>query len=262
MKSMRLRVGFIQTNPKLFEVEENVRNAERALRKLRADLAVLPELFSTGYNFRNKGEVARVAEEIPEGRTTQKLARIAREKKMCIVAGIAERDGGRFYNSAVAVMPNRVVKYRKIHLFSNEKKYFSAGDLGFRVFEFQKVKIGMMVCFDWFFPESARTLALKGADIIAHPANLVLPFCPEGMRTRALENRVFTITADRVGNERGLRFVGSSQVTGPRGEVMFRAGEKNEESRVVEINPLLARNKEVGGPNDVMKDRKPKFYAR
>ncbi len=257
-----MRVGFIQMNPKLFEVEENAGKAERALRKLRADLVVLPELFNTGYNFKNKKEVARVAEEIPNGYTTQKLARIAKEKKMCIVAGLAEKSEGKFYNSAVAVMPDRVVKYRKIHLFSNEKKYFSPGNLGFRVFSFNGIRIGMMICFDWFFPESARTLALRGADIIAHPANLVLPFCPEGMRTRALENGVFTITADRVGNERGLRFIGNSQITDPHGGVLFRAGGRGEESGVVGITPLEARNKKVGGLNDLIKDRKPEFYIK
>ena len=257
-----MRVGFLQTNPKLFEVEDNARKAERALLKMRADLVVLPELFNTGYDFRNKEEVARVAEKIPGGFTTRKLFEIARETGMCIVAGLAEKNGGKFYNSAVAVMPKRIVKYRKIHLFKNEKKYFSPGDLGFRVFEFKGVRIGVMLCFDWFFPESARSLALKGADIIAHPANLVLPFCPEGMRTRSLENGVFTITADRVGEERGLRFIGSSQITNPRGGILFRASENKEESKVIGINPFEARNKKITNRNDVIKDRKPKFYAR
>lgn len=257
-----MRVGFIQTNPKLFEVEENVREAERALRRMRADLAVLPELFNCGYNFGDKEEVARIAEEIPRGYTTQKLLGIAREKKMCVVAGLAEEEKGKFYNSAVALTPNRVVRYRKLHLFSNEKKYFSPGNTGFHVFEFKGAMIGMMLCFDWFFPESARALALKGADIIAHPANLVLPFCPEGMRTRSVENHVFTITADRVGEERGLRYIGRSQITDPFGNVLYRASENEEEMKVVRIDPLRARDKKITSLNDVVKDRRPEFYMK
>jgi predicted amidohydrolase len=118
-----------------------------------------------------------------------------------------------------------------------------------------------MVCFDWYFPESARSLMLKGAEIIAHPSNLVLPNCPEAMRTRALENRVYTVTADRVGAERGLQFIGQSEIVNPRGRVLYRASAKREEFVVREINLGIARDKAVTPMNNLLADRVPRAYA-
>lgn len=255
-----MRVGFIQTNPKLLKPRENVSRALELLKRLRADLIVLPELFNTGYNFRSKKEVEKVAEAIPDGFTSQVLLAEVRRKKCAIVAGIAERANGKLYNSAVFVTPKSVKRYRKIHLFKDEKRFFAPGNLGFQVFEAFGAKIGVMICFDWFFPESCRTLAVKGAEIIAHPANLVLPYCPEGMKTRSLENRIFTITADRAGRERGLRYMGQSQVTDVRGKVLYRAGKANEEIFSVEISPREARRKKINPFNDLLGDRRMKYY--
>lgn len=119
-----------------------------------------------------------------------------------------------------------------------------------------------MICFDWFFPESARTLALKGAEIIAHPANLVMPYAPRAMPIRALENRVYTITADRVGEERGLKFIGKSLIASPKAEVLSIASETEEEIGVVEIDLNLARNKRLNDMNDIFKDRREEYYFR
>ena len=256
-----LQVAYLQTNPRMLRVGENVEAALRRLARVEADLIVLPELFNTGYNFRSIAEVRRVAEPIP-GPTTAALSMMARAKGCAIVAGIAERDGARLYNSAVLVTPTRVERYRKIHLFKDEKRLFSPGNLGFHVWSVRGVKIGVMVCFDWFFPESMRTLALRGAEIIAHPANLVLPYCPEAMKTRCLENRVFAVTADRVGVERGLRYIGRSQVVDTRGRVLKRAGATGEASGVVTIHPGEAREKRLNRFNDLLGDRRPSAYAR
>jgi predicted amidohydrolase len=118
-----------------------------------------------------------------------------------------------------------------------------------------------MICFDWFFPESARTLALKGAQVIAHSANLVLPWGPEGMKIRSLENRVFTATSNRVGAERGLRYIGQSQVVAPNGALLARMGE-DERAFVVEVDPWTAKDKKVHPANDLFADRRPSFYKR
>ena len=122
-----------------------------------------------------------------------------------------------------------------------------------------------MVCFDWFYPEAARTLALKGADIICHPSNLVLPHCPEAMVTRCLENHVFSITANRIGSERRggkkkLTYIGKSEVVGPRGRVLHRAPEKREKLAIVEIDPAEARDKSLNPYNDLLKDRRTALY--
>jgi predicted amidohydrolase len=125
-------------------------------------------------------------------------------------------------------------------------------------------KIGMMVCFDWFFPEVTRVLALKGAQLICHPSSLVMPFCQDAMRTRSLENKVFTVTANRIGTEKrgsfALTFTGKSQVVDPSGDVLASAGERSESLKVVDIDIEIAKNKLVNPNNDVFKDRKISLY--
>lgn len=184
---------------------------------------------------------------------------------MFIVAGTAEKDEkGNLYNSAVLVGPvgwGYIGKYRKIHLFNREKLFFRPGNLGFHVFNIGIAKVGVMICFDWFFPESARTLALKGADVIAHPSNLVMPYAPRAMPIRALENRVYTITANRIGEEFGLRFIGKSTIASPRAEVLAMGSEDKEEVGVVEIDLSLARDKRINEMNDIFKDRRPQYYT-
>src|SRR5208283_623449 len=149
----------------------NINKAFRLVGKKKVDLLVLPELFNTGYNFRSRRELAKVAEPIPKGPTTQMIREFSKREGTMIVAGIAERKGHGFYNSAVVVKGGKYLgTYRKVHLFYNEKRFFKPGN-EFKVFG----KIGVMICFDWIFPESARTLMLKGAEVVAHPSNLVMP---------------------------------------------------------------------------------------
>jgi predicted amidohydrolase len=132
------------------------------------------------------------------------------------------------------------------------------------VFDLPFGKIGVMICFDWFFPEAARTLALKGAQMIAHPANLVLPHCPEAMITRSLENHVFTATANRIGREnRGgndLRFIGSSQIVAYNGALLTRMEADEEQLTVVEVDPERANDKVINSRNDLLKDRRTEQY--
>ena len=123
-----------------------------------------------------------------------------------------------------------------------------------------------MICFDWYYPEAARTLALKGADILCHPSNLVLPHCPDAMVTRSLENRVFSITANRVGQEaRGgkppLTFIGKSEVISPKGQILHRAPIDKEELMIVDIDIKEARDKSINPYNDLLQDRRPHLYA-
>jgi len=252
-----MRVGFVQMNPKLLRVEQNVDRALRFLERTRADLMVLPELFNTGYNFRSRSEVERVAERVPSGYTTQRLLDVSLDRNMTIVAGIVERRGTSFYNSAVVARRGRAFTYRKVHLFFKEKKFFKPGN-EFRVFG----DLGVMICFDWFFPESARTLMLKGAKIIAHPSNLVLPFCPHAMRTRCIENRIFAITADRVGRERDLKYIGRSEILDTKGRILYCASSNREEVVVREINLREAANKRMTSMNDLIHDRRPEVYLR
>jgi len=121
-----------------------------------------------------------------------------------------------------------------------------------------------MICFDWMFPESMRSLALQGSQIICHSANLVMPYCQAAMVTRCLENGVFTITANRVGHDhrggQSLHFTGQSQIIDPRGRVIARAGKLMEEVLVRDIDPGLADDKWLNPANHLLNDRRPALY--
>lgn len=261
-----MKIGFVQFNPIFGQVDKNLTQIERLIGHCRADLLVLPELCTTGYNFISKKEVQQLAEPI-NGLSINALRQISIKTGIALVAGFAERSGKRTFNSAALLKPSGQVDiYRKIHLFFNEKKYFTPGDSGFKVFSLGRVKIGMMICFDWLFPEAARTLALQGAQIICHPSNLVLPFCPDSMPVRALENRVFTVTANRIGREnRGhsdLRFIGQSVIVAPNAKVLFRASKDKEAVQIVEIDPTEAYDKNITDLNNIFQDRRPSMYKR
>lgn len=261
-----MKAAFFQFSPKFGDIAGNVGKTLQALAPVKADLIVLPELFSTGYQFLSVEEAEELSEEVPSGFTARALIELSVAKGCYVVAGLAERDGDRIYNSAVLTGPAGFAGlYRKTHLYAEEKLWFSPGDTGFRVWDTPLGRIGIMICFDWFFPESARTLALKGAEIIAHPANLVLPYCPDAMVTRCLENAVFTVTSNRTGTEkRGgkepLRFIGSSEIVSPSGRVLCRASRHKEEIGRAEINIGKATTKKINPFNDIFEDRREETY--
>ncbi|MEW6586307.1 MAG: nitrilase-related carbon-nitrogen hydrolase [Nitrospirota bacterium] len=263
-----MKAGFYQFSPEFGEKGKNLDKVLSAVRDADFDLLVLPELFATGYQFISQEEVAELSEEIPEGMTTRFLSEISRQRRAYIVAGLPEKSGDDFFNSAVLTGPDGFIGvYRKTHNFFEEKLYFSPGDTGFRVWDTGMGRIGIMICFDWLFPEAMRTLALMGADIVAHPSNLVLPYCPDSMPVRCLENGVYAVTANRVGEEsrkkgHSLKFIGQSQITSPKGEILVRAPEDAEALLTAEIDPALARNKAITALNELFKDRRPEMYKR
>lgn len=261
-----MKAGFVQFEVSFGQKERNLKKVAQLIAEAdMADLWVLPELFNTGYLFTSPDELDRLAETIPDGVTAQFLLSLAQQFNTHIVAGMAEKVGRHFYNSAVLINPAGFQGlYRKIHLFEREKFWFKPGNLPFQVWDIGVAKVGMMICFDWIFPEAARTLSLNGAEVICHPSNLVLPYCQNAMVTRCLENRVFAITANRTGVEaRGdqkLTFTGGSQIVGVKGEILYRASGDQDEAKVVEIDSYQAQDKHVTPNNDIFIDRKPKFY--
>jgi predicted amidohydrolase len=262
-----MRIGYVQNDPVYGEREENLRALESALAGAeRADLWVVPELFATGYLFGSRAEAERLAEPVDGGPTVRTLVGLARGTGAAFVAGLAERAAdGRIFNAAVAVDGQGLrAVYRKIHLFDREKEWFDPGDLGFPVVTLAGARVGLMICFDWRFPEAARSLALAGAQIIAHPSNLVMAFCQAAMVTRALENRVFTVTANRIGAEdragSRLTFTGGSRIVAPSGRVLSDAPAGAPASACVEIDPTEADDKRATAQNDLLSDRRPEFY--
>jgi len=261
-----MKAGFYQFNPSFGKKEENIGKVISVLTNADIDLLVLPEFFATGYQFTHSDEVSELAEPVPDGYTTKMLSVLSSKKRVYIVAGLPERHGGKFYNSAVLTGPEGFIGvYRKTHLYLEENLYFTPGDTGFKVWDTKAGRIGIMICFDWFFPEAARTLALAGADVVAHPSNLVLPYCPDSMPVRCLENRVFAITANRTGVEhrkkgRPLSFIGKSEIVSPDGKILKRASENEEALMITDIDPKAARDKTLNPFNDIFKDRRPELY--
>jgi predicted amidohydrolase len=261
-----MKAGFFQFGPEFGKKDNNFKKVFSALSSTGLDLIVLPEFFATGYQFLSEDEVAGLAEKIPDGRTTDFLSDLSRENGLHIVAGLPEVNGNRFYNSAVLVGPAGFIGfYRKTHLYAEETRYFTPGDTGFKVWDTEIGIIGIMICFDWFFPESARSLAIKGAEIIAHPSNLVLPYCPDAMPVRCLENRVYAVTANRIGVEERrkgqlLKFIGRSEIVSPDGKILTRAPEDEEIVMQVNIDPRAADDKKINQYNDIIKDRREDIY--
>ncbi|MCP4750543.1 MAG: acyltransferase [Proteobacteria bacterium] len=260
-----MKIGYVQNAPIFGKKEENFEEVDRLLGNVTADLIVLPELFATGYTFVSRKEAESLAEG-PDGPTARFLATVSKRTKAVIVAGFVEKDHGRIYNSALVVSDSGAIdSYRKIHLFNREKLWFDPGDKPFGVYQVKNAKVGVMICFDWIFPEAARTLALRGADIIAHPSNLVLPYCQKAMTTRCLENRIFAVTANRIGRETrdqdDFSFTGASQITAINGTILSSAPKDASSTDFVQIDIEDARRKAINQHNDLFIDRRTEFYT-
>ncbi|HOW50563.1 MAG TPA: nitrilase-related carbon-nitrogen hydrolase [bacterium] len=259
-----MRIALIQNQPLFGAVESNLNRLLTLIESVDADLYVLPELCFSGYQFLSTDELRSLAVD-PDGAVIGWFRQAACDRKASIAFGYPERAADGCYNAAMIVTSDgRDLRYRKTHLFYKEKEFFLPGDRGFNVIEWGGVRIGLAVCFDWYFPESFRTLALKGADIIAHCSNLVMPYCQQADFARALENRVYIATANRIGSEERdgekLTFTGGSVLVSPRGEYLLNLPKDAEAAEVAVIDIALAREKKINRYNDIVADRRPEFY--
>lgn len=261
-----MKLGIYQFAPEWGNIKKNLNKITDQLNQTKeVDLWVLPELCTTGYQFKSRAELKELSEDFPGGQTAQRIMDLTKEKQNAVIIGVAEKDRNKLYNSA-AVFEKGQFKgiYRKIHLFYREKDVFDSGNQPPQVYDLMGAKVGVMICFDWIFPEISRTLALQGAELLAHSANLVLPYCQEAMITRSIENRVFTATANRIGSENRysgpLTFTGMSQVTNFEGDRLQQLQKDKESILTTEIDPILARDKKITNRNDLFTDRKTNLY--
>ena len=259
-----MRVGVVQFGPVFGDVAGNMDRVLALLEPEDAELFVLPELALSGYLFESREEAEALAQRA-DGAEFDALATLARDKGATIILGFAEQtEEGLFNSSLMLTSDGRRDVYRKVQLFYKERDVFLPGDMPPRVHDVAGTRLGMMICFDWIYPEVARTLALAGADILCHSSNLVLPYCPDAMVTRSIENRVFSMTANRIGSEtragEDLIFIGMSEIVSPRGEILVRAGTDSEEVLVIDIDPAAARDKAVTPYNDILNDRRTDMY--
>lgn len=238
-----------------------------------ARLIVLPELANTGYTFLDRDEAYAHAESVPDGPTCQAWIEVARERDVYLVAGITEVDGVRLYDTAVLIGPEGYVgRYRKTHLWNREKLIFTPGD-EYPVFETRIGRIGLLVCWDIWFPEVPRILTAQGADVICSVNNWVWtppPLFDEAGNCMASYltmsashvNSVPIVAADRVGEERGGKFLGCSLITGVNGWPMGGIADAEEPTILYgDIDVVASRSALVWSDlNDLARDRRTDTY--
>ena len=262
-----MKVAMVQNNPVFGEKNENIKELFKLMERGSADIYILPELAYTGYQFRSKSELQELSD-TADNETILKFKEKAVQKNSCIIFGFSEMGGdGKIYNSSMLVTPEgKTVIYRKTHLFYKENLFFTPGNSGFIVHEWRGIKIGLAICFDWFFSESFRTLALMGADIIAHCSNLVMPYCQTADYARAIENRIYIATVNRIGAEERtdekLTFTGQSVLVSPKGDYLIKAPVDETGIFIHEIDTTLSRNKQLNEFNHVLNDRRDLFYKK
>jgi predicted amidohydrolase len=270
----KIRIAAVQIDIKIGANRQNLDKLTQNIRNAAAngaDLIVFPECALCGYVFSSREEAIPYMETIP-GSSTDEISAVCRESGVHVVFGLLEKEGPHCFNAAVLIGPEGLIgKYRKSHLpFLGIDRFLDSGNEPFPVFETAVGKVGMLICYDCTFPESARVLALAGADIVALPTNW-----PEGrgkipeyvVVTRAFENGVHIVAADRVGVERGVKFIGTSKIVNARGDTLAEAGNENEETIYGEICLSEAREKHmVIKPGefeaDFIRDRKPWLYNK
>jgi N-carbamoylputrescine amidase len=272
-----LRIAVAQYEPRVGDLDANraaaVGWAEAAADR-GAQLVVLPELASSGYVLAGEDEADRVAEDPDGGAMVSALADVCRRRGVHVAAGLAERGAGCRHNSAVVVGPaGRIATYRKLHLFHDEQTWFRPGD-ALVVVDLPGVRLGLEICYDLWFPEVARALALRGAEVIAVPTNWVSSFRPRLHDDRgycqgdymamaaAAANGVAVACADRVGVERGVTFLGASLVVGPDGwPVAGPASPGGEELLVADLDlDAVGRARRRTPRNHLLDDRRPDLY--
>jgi predicted amidohydrolase len=266
-----MKVAVAQLDPQLGETERNLAACVARMEEAAAAgarLLVLPECAIPGYMFSSVEEALPHAEEIP-GPSTEALERACRRLDLHVVCGLLERDGDALRNAAVLVGPGGLLgTYRKTHLpFLGVDRFVVPGD-ELPVWETPLGRIGIEICYDLRFPEVTRTLALRGADMVAHPTNF--PMAAKAQTelitvARAAENRVYLLTANRVGKERWGEFCGWSQIVDPYGTRLAEAGEREETLLLADVDLEKARDKDYVVPGEyelyLFGHRRPELYG-
>jgi predicted amidohydrolase len=270
--STGVRVAAAQFAPSLGDVEGNLARVDQLMAEAArngASLIVFPECAITGYNFADRASAMASALN-EDGDAIQSLVLRCRTHQVECVVGALVRTGDHLANVAYLLGPSGVIgRYDKAHLpVLGADKFTDPGYSGFRVIQAAAGRVGMLIGYDLSFPEAARALALAGAEIIA------LPAWPGGAesapdfqaRARANENHVFLVACNRVGVERGARFIGRSCIIGPDGRHLADASADEEHIIIAEIEPIQSRTKKIivepgEFEMDTFADRRPDLYG-
>jgi 5-aminopentanamidase len=270
--SGQIEIACAQLAPVFGDVDGNRARASQAIEtaaRAGADLVVLPELCITGYAFADESEACELGERA-DGPTLEQWRALAETHRVVIVGGFCELDAdGAPRNSALLVERDGSSRlYRKTHLWDREQLIFVAGTEPPPVIQTSVGRVGLAICYDAFFPEVMRALALAGADVIAVPMNSPV----SGPSTGSLPveavlaiasahiNRVYVAQADRAGPERGIRWANASVICDPDGRLLAGSVEGTALLRAG-CDLERARDKALGVRNDVFADRRPHLYA-
>jgi predicted amidohydrolase len=268
----KIRIACVQMDCKLGQPELNRRRVIdwiAAASDSSAQLIIFPECALTGYCFDSLEEASQFAEPA-DGPSAEALSEACRKAGIYGVVGFIERSGSRLYNSAMLVGPGGLIGiYRKLHLpYLGVDRFLAPGDRGFSVFELPLGRIGILICYDISFPESARALKLLRAQIIALPTN----WPTAAWRTpafvvnaRAHENHIYLAAANRIGQERKWSFIGQSKIVDPNGDLVAEATIDGQEILFADIDLDDADNNRivnVAGAYELdrIADRRPELY--
>lgn len=266
-----MKIGIIQQS-NTSDIEVNISKLKSSIKDMAlqgAELIVLQELHNSLYFCQTENtDVFDLAESIP-GKSTDDFGLLAKELGVVLVLSLFEkRAPGLYHNTAVVIEKDGSVagKYRKMHIPDDpayyEKFYFTPGDLGFQPIETSLGKLGVLVCWDQWYPEAARLMALAGADVLIYPTaigwestdsddekNRQRDAWTISQRGHAVANGLHVISVNRVGHEpdpsnqtNGIQFWGSSFVSGPQGEIIWRGSDDKEENRLIEIDIKRSEN--------------------
>lgn len=244
-------------------IDETTRNG--------AQLTVFPECAITGYCFDSLDEAMPFVQPIP-GPAVEQLTEACRKTDTFTVVGMLEADGERMFNACVLVGPQGLIgSYRKLHLpMLGIDQFTTPGDRQPVVWQAGPLCLGMNICYDGSFPELSRVMALDGAELIVLPTNWPPAadcFARYTMHTRAMENSVYYMSVNRVGTERGFRFIGLSMICDTDGHTLAEAPHEDEAILYAQIDPAKARNKHlvrIPGKHEIhrWRDRRPEMYGR
>lgn len=258
------------------EIGQVAKNRERIIKEIKsvaaqgAQLVIFPECALTGYCFNSLDEAKPFAETI-NGKSAQAIAQVCKETDVHAIAGFIEQDGDNYFNAAMLVTPDGISgTYRKVHLpFLGVDRFLTPGNRPFHIFDTALGRIGMNICYDINFPEAPRALKLLGAELFVLPTNW-----PQGawrtpkfmLNARAQENHINLVAVNRIGVERGWRFIGQSKIVDCNGDIVVEASADKEEILFAEIDIQAAnQNKIVNVAGayemDRIADRRPEFYA-
>ncbi|MDF2678014.1 MAG: Nitrilase/cyanide hydratase and apolipoprotein N-acyltransferase [Bacillota bacterium] len=272
-KSLNVKVSCLQMDIKIGDIDANIEKSVKMINEAAdngAVLIVMPEMANSGYVFNNKEEAMSLAENLDDSKSMRAWSKIAHDRNVYIVSGITELDGYDLFNTAVLIGPDGLIgKYRKLHLWEEEFLWFEPGNLGLPVFHTPIGRIGIVICYDMWFPETFRILTAQGADIVCIPTNWVtidvLPndmknFGPVLAQAAAHCNGIYVAAADRVGKERGMEFPGKSLIVRTAGIPIAGPADDKEQIIYGDCNFAKVRGHGTNKYNSTKKDRRLDVY--